>query len=375
MWLGVVFIVFFLWPTSCKVIVMLKIVAEIFMENERHTICLLLDSRTYGGIETHICHLANGLVTAGHRVNIVLITDHGFHPVFEGNEFTRIITYKSGKSVFSLLNLLKQLNVDIIHTHGYKAGVLARLLRIFHKKTLVSTFHAGEKGNLKIRFYSLLDRVTSFSTFRICVSAKIAKSIGKDVKVIENFIEIPKEHSLSTNQKLQIAYVGRFSVEKGPDIFCKIAKKLPKLSFTMYGNGPMYSQIKQSKTKNVELIGQVDSMDNHWQNIKLLCITSREEGLPLAAIEALARGIPIVSFDVGGLANVVHNNKTGWLVPPLDEEKFVNCIEFSCQLSQERIEDIGLFSKEFVSKKYSSSAIIPMITQCYRAAHKAAYYA
>jgi len=354
---------------------MLKRVAEIFMENARHTICLLLDSKTYGGIETHICHLANGLVTAGHRVNIVLITDHGFHPVFEQNEFTRIITYKSGKNLLSLLHLLKQLDVDIIHTHGYKAGVLARLLKIFHKKPLVSTFHAGEKGNLKIRFYSLLDRLTSFTTYPICVSAKIAKSIGKDVKVIENFIEIPKEHSQRTNQAPQIAYVGRFSIEKGPDIFCNIAKKIPKLCFTMYGDGPMFSQVKQSKSKNVNLIGHVDSMDDHWKNIKLLCITSREEGLPLVAIEALARGIPIVSFDVGGLANVVHNNKTGWLVPPLDEDKFANCVEFACQLNQKRIDEIGLFSKELVKNKYSSRAIIPMIIQCYRAAHKAAYYA
>jgi glycosyltransferase involved in cell wall biosynthesis len=304
-------------------------------------------------------------VTAGHNVNIVLINDHGFHPVFERDEFIRSITYKANKGLFSLLSLIKKLNVDLIHTHGYKAGILGRLLKIFHKKALVSTFHAGEKGNLKMRFYCLLDRLTSLITYRICVSEQIAKSIGKDARVIQNFIEMPKELPSSTKNASQIAFVGRFSIEKGPDIFCSVAKKSPLLNFTMYGDGPMYSEIKQTKPNNVDLIGHVDSMNEHWKNIKLLCITSREEGLPLAALEALGRGIPIVSYDVGGLANVVFNHKTGWLVPPLDENAFANCIELSCQLSEEEVNQISLFSIEFIKNKFSSQAIIPLITQCY----------
>ncbi len=345
------------------------------MEEEHHTICLLLDSRTYGGIETHVCHLAKGLVAAGHTVNIVLISDHGFHPVFEGDEFTRSITLKPNKWPFSLLNLIRNLNADIIHTHGYKAGIIGRLLKVFHKKTIVSTFHAGEKGNFKMRIYSFLDRLTSLISFRICVSEKIAKSLGKDTCVIQNFIEMPKEQSAVNIQGFQIAFAGRFSFEKGPDIFCKIANRLPMLHFAMYGDGPMYAQVKQSKLKNVDLIGHVDTMHDHWKNIKLLCITSREEGLPLVALEALARGIPVISFDVGGLANVVFNDKTGWLVPPLDEYTFVNRIEFACQLNNKATNDISIFSKKFIKNKYSSNAILPLIIECYRAALKRAFYA
>jgi len=343
------------------------------MENEHHNVCLLLDSKTYGGIETHVFQLARGLVASGHNVNIVLVTDYGFHPVFDREEFTRVLTFKPKSGITSLLSLLKNLNVDVIHTHGYKAGILGRLLRIFHQKVVVSTFHAGEKGNVKIRLYSWLDRLTSSTARSICVSKQIAESISKDVSVIQNFVEIPKEESCQYfNKKRKIAFVGRFSFEKGPDIFCNIANKLPTLNFTMYGDGPMYAQIEQSKPVNIDLVGHVDSMVEHWQDIKLLCITSREEGLPLVALEALVRGIPVISFDVGGLANVVRNNQTGWLIPPLDEAVFARRIKLACQLSQDKINQVSSTSKDFIRKNFSSDAIIPLIIQRYRIALKEA---
>jgi glycosyltransferase involved in cell wall biosynthesis len=345
------------------------------MNNDIHNICLLLDSKTYGGIETHVYHLAKGLIASGHNVHIVLISDHGFHPVFDRDEFTRVLTYKPKSGIFSLFSLIKSLNVDVIHTHGYKAGILGRLTSIFHHKAVVSTFHAGEKGNGKIRFYTWLDRLTTFASHTICVSKQIAESIGKDVSIIQNFVEIPKEHSQSSSQGSKIAFVGRFSIEKGPDIFCNIAKNLPALNFTMYGDGPMSAQIEHLKPINVDLIGHVHSMADHWQRIKILCITSREEGLPLVALEALVRGIPVISFDVGGLASVVRNDLTGWLIPPLDEDTFASRVELTCQLSQEKTNQLATTSKNFIRENFSSNAIIPLITECYRAALKDAKYA
>jgi glycosyltransferase involved in cell wall biosynthesis len=345
------------------------------MNNYHHNICLLLDSRAYGGIETHVYHLARGLIENGHKVHIVLISDHGFHPVFDRNECTRVLTYRPKNGIFSLFRLVRSLNADVIHTHGYKAGIFGRLVGFFYQKAVVSTFHAGEKGNGKVRFYTWLDRLTSFTSQSICISKQIAESIGKGVSIIQNFVEIPKDDFQGPNQESKIAFVGRFSIEKGPDIFCNIAKILPTLNFSMYGDGPMSAQIELSKPLNVDIIGHVHSMVDHWQDIKILCITSREEGLPLVALEALVRGIPVISFNVGGLANVVRNDQTGWLIPPLEEGIFASRVELTCQLSQEKTNKLAMSSKEFIRENFSTDAIIPLITQCYRKALKGGKYA
>ncbi len=338
------------------------------MAGTQHKICLLIDSKTYGGIETHVCHLAKGLVASGKQVCIVLITDHGFHPVFDQDDSIKSIMYKAEKGIFSLFSLLEKLEVDLIHTHGYKAGIFGRLFGFIYQKAIVSTFHAGERGNLKMRFYCWLDRVTAFRSTCICVSKQIAQSISSNTTVIQNFVEMPKEDNLDTKQAKKIAFVGRFSFEKGPDLFYQIVTKLPEMEFTMFGDGPMFRQINRLKPRNLTLVGQVNSMSGYWSQIKLLCITSREEGLPLVALEALARGIPVVSYDVGGLASVVHDNQTGWLIPPLNEHAFINRLKKIAKFNHSSSDKIALFSKNYIKTNFSSRAIIPKIIQCYSSA-------
>ncbi len=345
------------------------------MSKQQKIICLLIDSKTYGGIETHVGHLAKGLIRSGHRVNVVLITDHGIHPVFDRDELLKTITLKPTAGIFSLFQLLSALDIRVIHTHGYKAGIIGRLFGLFNNLAVISTFHAGEKGNLKMRLYAYLDRLTAFRTHCLCVSEQIAKTLGPRAQIMENFVDIPKQNTDKFKQANEIAFVGRFSEEKGPDLFCDIATKLPKQTFVMYGDGPMYQQIKQAKPANVTLIGHVESMNDYWQDIKLLCITSRAEGLPLVALEALARGIPIVCFDVGGLSTVVHNNTTGWLIAFDDQKKFISKLELACRLTTKQRAKMAIYAQQFIAHKFSSQAIIPKICQCYNSVTKMRKYA
>ncbi len=338
------------------------------MATDTLNIALLLDSRDYGGIETHVANLAKGLTESGHQVQIILLNDYGEHPVFESEHFLRTRLIKLDGSITTLFKQLKHSNINLIHTHGYKAGIIGRVLGKLTKKTVVSTFHAGEKGNIKIRLYRWLDRITASLSTSICVSEQIKQSANLTAEVIENFVVLPAKLFKAAPKASQVAFVGRVSYEKGPDVFLRIAKQLPQYDFSIYGDGPMLNEITESASSNVDLVGHVTSMNPHWPKINLLCITSREEGLPLVAIEALVRGIPVISFDIGGISSVVINNHSGWLIEPFDESAFVKSIEIGQTLNDEQRNRMSSFGYWHIKNNFSCNAIIPQIFSVYRKA-------
>lgn len=335
------------------------------MTNKTLKIALVLDSSSYGGIETHVANLAKGLVSSGHHVHIVLLNNYGVHPVFETDAFLRTMLIKLDGGIASFHQFIKSSTIDLVHTHGYKAGIIGRISCKLLNKTVVSTFHSGEKGDYKLRFYQWLDQLTASASPCICVSKQIKDSANLTAQVIENFIEMPA-NSLKNSTATQIAFVGRLSIEKGPDIFLRLAKQLPHLPFSMYGDGPMYGELKDIATNNLSLEGHINDMNSYWPKIRFLCITSREEGLPLVAIEALARGIPVISFDIGGLSSVVINQANGWLVPPLNEALFSNAIKQAHSLTSLQHKSMALFAHQHILKHFSCDAVVPKIFSVYQ---------
>lgn len=331
-------------------------------------IALLLDSKDFGGIETHVANLAKGLHSSGHSVQIILLNNYGLHPVFESDEFIRSILLKLDGGLSSFFTFLKNSNIHLVHTHGYKAGIIGRITCKLAKRSVVSTFHSGEKGNIKMRLYRWIDQMTAHSFPCICVSEQIKQSANLTAEVIENFVELPAKLLKINAPATQIAFVGRLSYEKGPDVFIRLAKKLPQYTFALYGNGPMLEEINAAATDNVTLAGHVRSMNSHWSKISLLCITSREEGLPLVAIEALVRGIPVISYDIGGISSVVINNLNGWLIPPFNETAFIDSIKKGQLLSSEQRSEMALFGYSHIENNFSSTAVIPKIFNVYQKA-------
>ena len=347
------------------------------MTTQNINIALLLDSKDYGGIETHVATLAKGLHSSGHRVKIILLNNYGEHPIFESDEFLLSMLLKLDGSLTALYSFLKVSNIDLVHTHGYKAGIIGRITCKLMNTAVVSTFHSGEKGNIKLQLYGWIDRMTAHSFPCICVSEKIKKSGNLTAEVIQNFVELPSDlpeklatKLLSKSDKTtapskQVAFVGRLSYEKGPDVFIRLAQQLPEYDFSIYGSGPMLEEISTTASSNVTLEGHVKSMNTHWSKIGLLCITSREEGLPLVAIEALVRGIPVISFDIGGIASVVINYVNGWLIEPYNETAFLKSIRKGQRLTNEKRTEMSSFSYSYIKNNFSSNAVVPQIFNVY----------
>lgn len=326
-------------------------------------IWLLVDSRSVGGIETHIGALAEGLLAAGQRPEVVLWQDYGGHPLAGRLAAAGVPLRHLGGRFPTLLRGLRTAR-PVLHTHGYKAGIVGRIAARLAGTPVVSTFHAGEPGSGKLRLYLMLDRATARLGRSIAVSPAIARSLPGPAELIPNFVTVPDE-PLPAARPATVAFVGRLSEEKGPDLFAQLAAAVPGVTFLAFGDGPMRGALDGAP---VTWRGMVPDMGPHWGEIGLLCMPSRHEGLPLAALEAMARGIPVAAFAVGALPEVIQDGVNGWLAAPQDLTGLQAAVRRWAALDDAARCRIGEAARAAVRERYDRDAAVRRILMVYEAA-------
>ena len=329
-------------------------------------IILLVDSRQIGGIETHVYQLCKALLKHGWSAEIWFYqefqTSHPLKPLLLQHNIP--FRFLKG-SLYCLYSELKSAQPLLIHTHGYKAGVFGRISALLNKTPTVSTFHNGDPGEGLVRLYTWLDELTSPLSVNIGVSEEICKRNIHSIAHISNFIATTNT-PLTSSCGQYIAFVGRLSYEKGPDLFLQLAKHQPNLPFRLYGTGPMEISLREQQVANVEFMGQAQNMDEHWHNIGLLCITSRFEALPLVALEAMANGIPVVSFPLGGLPSLINQGFNGWISDMGDLVAMSNILQLWHALPERVRQQLSKACRATISNHYSDDAILPEILTIYK---------
>ncbi|MBR7628971.1 MAG: glycosyltransferase family 4 protein [Aeromonas popoffii] len=325
---------------------------------------LAIDARQVGGIEVHITHLASDLLARGLGVTIVLVADHGMTPFIALLRRAGLPYRVCRNSRDFMRQLACQPGSVLLHTHGYKAGVLGRLTAWCSGKQVVSTFHSGDEGEGWLKFYSWLDRLTARFAKCIAVSEPIARRLPVPSTVISNFVPMPTTPASVAGNR--VAFVGRLSPEKGPEAFCQLAAFCPDGEFHLYGDGPMKSALWQQYGDRVQLHG-FQTMAHEWHNIDLLCITSRFEGLPLVALEAMAHGIPVCTFAVGGLVNLIDHKSNGWLVEPGHVRDMAELVNYWLRSDETARSRMSQAARRTIARGYSVNHRVTDILAVYSA--------
>ena len=287
----------------------------------------LIDSSAIGGIERHIEMLARGLRRLDIDCEVILFASYGHNPWYDQLKAAQIPFRVLKGTIGDLLKNLKMSNPSLVHTHGYKAGILGRATCLLTKTPVVSTFHSGERGQFPVSMYQTLDEMSSFLAPAIAVSEPIRERLPKSTALVHNFIDMPEKATDPTRTRLRAGFVGRFSHEKAPDNFCSLSEMLgvapafQNVTWHAYGDGPMFEEIKDRADETIYLHGLQIDMANVWPTLDLLVLPSRAEGLPLAVLEAMSHGIPVVAPKLGALPDVITHGVNGWLFEPnqLDE--------------------------------------------------------
>ena len=259
----------------------------------------LVLSNVYAGIEQHV----NELILEQHKeCEVILICNTEIEDKFDSPNIVSIENFsrKSPLGLLKLFLLIQKMNLDIIHTHGSKTSSIINLLRKFINIKHVATAHGIKK---KTTPFLKADKL-------ITVSSKIQDSIQRDSVKINNWWSPILPDNIDKKNNYVIA-VGRLEKVKGFDLLIESWKNISS-NLIIIGNGKEYSYlteliIKLGLDDRIQIINEVsqNKLIEYYQQASMLIISSRNEGGPRVALEALYLKIPVISTDVGHMSEIL----------------------------------------------------------------------
>lgn len=250
--------------------------------------------------------------------------------------------------------LVKALEVDIVHAHEVKSDVIAWLASALHDVPIVTTLHGWIGNTPRQRAFIALDkRIVRRFDMVLAVSARIRQDLldagvpDNRIRLMHNAIVMDRyvrtgQTGLLASLLGQIvpgpilACVGRLSEEKGHADFIEalglVAQHGHRVSAVLAGDGPERPRLEAriaalGLKDSVFLPGYIDRPQRVLEETDLMVLPSHTEGLPNAALEALAMDVPVLATRVGGTPEVIEDGVTGRLVPPHDPAAMATAIE------------------------------------------------
>lgn len=236
---------------------------------------------------------------------------------------------------------LRTTNARVIHTHGYHADAVTYFAARRLKIPIVSTVHGFIRRGWKEHLYNVVDRrlLRRFNGV-IGVSPAIVNELAhagiakEKIHFVPNGLGSPAKRLSRADARAQlglrddapvIGWIGRLSIEKGADLLLgAVAHCDVPAHVVLIGEGPelprltaMVESFSDAVRSRITLAGYRPDAAGLLSAFDVFALSSRSEGTPMVILEAVAAGVPIVSFAVGGIPDLL-NDDIAFLVPAGD---------------------------------------------------------
>jgi glycosyltransferase involved in cell wall biosynthesis len=308
---------------------------------------------------------------------------------------------KRGNSFWLFLKVRRVLSkrqVQILHAHRYKENIIGGLASLFsgvpYRVKTVHGLNEPLKGlkKMKANLYYFLDRwITKLLFDRIiAVSSQIAEKLqynfsGPRIVCIHNCVDLQKvkpSHSpLEVKKSLGIkedspliGTAGRLVPVKGLDYLLKatpiMLERSSGLKVLIVGEGPERTNLERLASQwgidsKVIFAGQREDVYDLISAMDLFVLPSLSEGIPMALLEALALGVPVLASHVGGIPEVLVQGQTGLLVPPRDEKALADACLYLLE-NKEKARLLADRGKKLVQDRFSAEIMAQKVTHLYQ---------
>jgi len=300
-------------------------------------ISLIIPTLNQGGAERVMSELGNQFHEMGHQVSFVLLVNgedfYNIHPAIEihrlgfSNSGRLNKIFNEAKLFLSLRKLLKKESPDTVLSFGDKFNVFTILAsRNLNLKVFVSD--RSNPNKIIPRLTGFLRKKTYPYATGIIAQTSLAKQVllkktnHQNIKVIPNPLKSILIEKKVVKEKI-ILSIGRLVPEKGQIFLIRALSKLDNQDWkvVILGDGLLKNDLEyEAKNLGVEsrlvMPGAVKNVDEWLARASIFVLPSISEGFPNSLVEAMAAGLPVVSFDCNaGPRDIINNNQNGFLIP------------------------------------------------------------
>jgi glycosyltransferase involved in cell wall biosynthesis len=259
-------------------------------------------------------------------------------PIFMHGEADPIACYR-------IRNLIKAFQYDILHSHTSHAHTLAffaslgcRVCRLVTRRVDFSIYRhsflrlSGLKYRHMAEYFIAISRKIKEVMVADGVSAERISVVhsGVDLKRFEGVIfeHLIQEFNIKPDEKVVIN-VAHLAGHKGQQFLVRaiprVVEKFPRVRFFIVGKGELQTELKELAAslgiaRELVFTGFRSDVGAFYKIADLFVMSSVQEGLGTAVLDALAEGKAVVATDCGGIPEIIHNGETGRLVEPANPE-------------------------------------------------------
>jgi glycosyltransferase involved in cell wall biosynthesis len=275
---------------------------------------------------------------------------------------------------------VRRLRPDVFHAnlrhpwscqYGLVAALLTRGTKVVAVEHALVEASAGRQRRLKqLTSRRLAAHVAVGHRAAEALAALIGIPVAS-VRVIHTGVELPDaEPAPRPPGGLVVGSVGRFSPEKGLEVLLRALPELDGVTAVLVGDGPERGRLEELAAEldvagRVLLPGWQDEPAARLRSLDALVSPSHSEALPLAIVEAMLAGLPVVATDVGSVSEAVAHGETGLLVPANDPGALAAAIR-TLRDDPDARRRLGERGREVAAQRFTPEAMAGAFEALYR---------